>query len=241
MRKKLLVMMMVMALGAGTCLTACGGGSDETQSDATVEQDAAGVADAGADVETEVETEVEEEVVATRGTVENGMFTNETFGISFAVTDDMLVYTDEQLLQAVGVGTDVAAENMSMTAEEMEEMMSGVMYDTMMTMSDGLSNVIVAYENTQKTFLQFTEEQYITMLQNQLSQIEDIDYTFGETERVTLGGHEYAKCDFYTTQGISQTYCLRMVGDYQVSIIYTCLDGSEQLRDDFFASFVEVQ
>ncbi len=189
------------------------------------------------------ETEDSGTIEATRGSIENGMFLNETFQLSFPVSDDMVVLTDEQILQAMGISSEVLLDNKICTAEQMETAMEGSIYDTIIMMPDGTSKLVVMYENLDVTAkgLSLTASQYLQIVINHLSQIMDSECSISDMEEVTYGGFEYTKVDITQSQGYVQTYLVRIQDNYVVGMIYTCVSGQEEARDDFFQSLVEVQ
>ena len=55
-----------------------------------------------------------------RGTIADGMYKNETFGVSFPVASNMIVCTDEQIAQTLDLGTEFLEDEKTYTAETME-------------------------------------------------------------------------------------------------------------------------
>lgn len=189
------------------------------------------------------ETAEAETIEATRGSIENGMFLNETFHVSFPVSDDMVVFTDEQILQAMGMSADALVDNKVYTAKQMETAMAGSVFDTMIMMPDGSSNFVVLYENLDVTAhgISVTESQYLQIVTNGVRQSVAEECSISEMEEVTVGGQEYTKVDITQSQGYVTTYLVRIQDNYVVSMIYTCVGGREEMREDFFQSMVEVQ
>lgn len=256
MKKKLLVLVMMTTLAASTILTSCGGSSkpaasasaestqaesEQTESVSESEPEATPEATEEPEATPEATSEAAS-IEATRGVVENGVFTNSTFGISFPVSSDMVAYTDEQIAQMLGMGSDVVAENGLYSAEQMEQAMQGSIYDAMFVMADGSSNVSIVYENMDVTAngIYYNEDQYLQVVGSQLSQMSSPAYTVGEPSKITLGGKEYARVDMTTDAGYSQTYCVRAQDNYMTAFIYTCMNGSEASRDAFFASVAAI-
>lgn len=195
-------------------------------------------------MEPEGSEEPEDSVQPVRGTLENGMFTNEVFHISFPVSDDMLVFTDEQIMQIIGMGTEVMEEaGIHYSAEQMEQAMQGTIYDTVIMMPDGASNVMVLYENLDVTAqgMRFTEKQYLQIVIARISKMLGEESIVHEQETITIGGKDYTKVEVETGQGYSQTYYIRNQENYMVGFLYTCVDGAEAAREEFFNSFVEVE
>jgi len=201
-------------------------------------------ADAEAGNEAEDKNEEEEEIIeATRGTVEDGMFVNETFGLAFAITDDMTVFSDEQMFEALGIGSDIMTEDGVATAEQIEQALQGTMYDIMIMFSDNTSNVSVTYDNMDITCkgIHFDEEQYGQMLINMLGQMSSVQYEVVSEDTVELAGKEYYRLKLSADYGgaiLEQTYLCRRQDNYMVGIIISGQEGSP-FEEEFLNSFVD--
>ena len=108
-----------------------------------------------------------------RGTIADGMYKNETFGVSFPVASNMIVCTDEQIAQTLDLGTEFLEDEKTYTAETMEDVMEGALYDTIILFSDNSSSVSVIYEDMDKAdSIGITEEQYLKAVGNSLAALD---------------------------------------------------------------------
>lgn len=270
MKHKFLTLFLSFVLAASTLLTGCshaeksltedavsesGEETGETEENTETEKKAA--EEAGAEKEARKETEEEAEkqaeaekeaaeeetIEATRGTIKDGMFVNETFGIAFKVTDDMTILSDEQMLEALGVGSDIMADNGVATAKQIEQALQGTMYDVMIFFSDNASNVSVSYENMDITGMgiYFDEEQYGQMLINMLGQMSSVQYDVVDEDTVELGGKEYYRLKMsadYDGVKLNQTYFCRRQDNYMIGIIVS--SQSSDIEEEFMNSFVDL-
>lgn len=218
---------------------------DEEKAEEEAEKEAKKEAEEATEKKEEAEKEEAEEetIEASRGTITDGMFVNETFGIAFAVTDDMTVFSDEQMLEALGVGSDIMADDGVANAKQIEEALQGTMYDAMIMFSDNSSNVSVSYENMDITSkgIYFDEEQYGQMLINMLGQMSSIQYDVVDENTIELGGKEYYCLKLsadYNGIILEQTYLCRRQDNYMIDIIISSQEGS-QIEEEFLDSFVE--
>ena len=253
MRRKALILSMVCTLGFSMMFTGCGNKTNKkanqsnsnvanTTNETTDSQNGSNNQDSQTDDTADASADQTESIEATRGTIEDGTYINNTFKISFPVTEDMTVFTDEQIAQAVGMGTDMIKDNSTLTPQQMEEAMAGCVYDTMIVFSDGSSNVSVSYQNMDITAkgVYLTADQFIQAMKTQIPTLTGTDYEFSDVTTVELGGQTYSKL-VAKTSGLTQTYVARQVDNYMVNIVVTCAEGNEQLADDFLDSFVIVE
>lgn len=176
-----------------------------------------------------------------RGVIENGMYTNSSIKLSFPVSDDMMVFTDEQIAQAAGISMDAMSETGVVTPEQMELATEGTVYDAMILFPDMESNLIICCENMDITGngLRFSAEQYSKIVDVQSKQLYD-DYEVIDSQTVELGGLEYIRKEI-SFQGQKQVFLIRQVENYMVAMILTVSSEGEQLADDFMNSIVAVE
>lgn len=181
-----------------------------------------------------------------KGIVEDGYYTNETFGIRFPITDNMNVMSQKEMEAVQGIGNEYIEEEGIISKEQIEKAGSKTLYDLAVYLDDGLSSISVCYENMSMTnggMAQVDEEMYGKALRFTLSLLEGMDYEFKEDGTETMGGKEYYRMDFDVNAiGIDahQIYIFRKEGDYMISIIITYQDGMEQEIDDFLDSVTDV-
>lgn len=181
-----------------------------------------------------------------RGTVEDGYYTNETYGIRFPITDNMRVMGEREMETVQGIGSEYMEDEGIVSKEQMEKASGGTLYDVAIYLEDGVSNISVCYENMDITnggLTDVDEEMYGKALRFTLSRLEGFDYEFREDGTEVLGGKEYYRMDFdVNAMGIDahQVYIFRKEGDFMVSFIITYQDGMEQQIDDFLDSITDV-
>lgn len=240
MKKKFIALLAVAAMsiafvGCGDSEKSTTKATTETTTEAT--DDTTDTADAS-DNDTSADIQVE------RGVIDSGVFTNRLMKVSFPITEDMTVYTDEQVLSIMGMSQDLLTdENGVFTAEQYEDAMSGTIYDIMFAFPDGRSNVSVAYSNLNKNGMapDISTDVYAAACVSQLEQMTSPKYDIAETTTETYGGLEYTCINAGTDQGFSQKMLMRREGNYMILITLTCLDSTPELATDFLNSFIPVQ
>lgn len=249
MKKKFLVLLTATMMTMS--LVACGSEKESTTeavtTEATTTESAQDVTDDSAsenDVTDETtEANAEEEITAERGTIENNVYTNKTFDISFEIGSDCTLYTDEQITQLLGIGQNVLESNGLYSANQMEQAMNGTFYDVWFAYSDGKSNTYVAYENmkTTGTYGIYDANAYAEALKRQFSSITTYTYTFDPNTVETLGGYEYVCLNCKTDQGLDQKVLLRQVANYMVCITISYPSGDTTIPDQFMSSVQKAQ
>ena len=170
------------------------------------------------------------------GTVENGYYTNETFGIRFPITDNMRVMGEKEMDTVQGIGSEYMENEGIASEEQIEKASDGTLYDAAIYLEDGLSNISVCYENMDITYggsIDVDEEMYGAALRLMMSRLEGFDYEFREDSTEVLGGKEYYRMDFdVSARGtdIYQIYIFRKEENYMISFIITYQDGMERLH-----------
>ena len=236
MKKKLAVLVLASAM----MLSACGG--KETVADdveAAVEET---VDDAEGTVETEVEETVEEvaddveeiveEVVEdaeealdyAKGTlIENG-WESKWLGLRFTAPEGMVMSTEEELAEIMGVGQEILAQDFSEQQLAYAEL--ATVYEMMCSDAMG-TNVILMAEKLPMTL---TAEQYIEILANQMTSVTAIQYEVeSNDEVVTLGGIPFNKLACVADyEGISlcQDYYITIKDNRAVAIAVTYTDAT---------------
>lgn len=237
MKKRFLVMLCVLSFA---CIQFTGCGQDEkkdSEKAKTVEETKETEETTAKDEEKKEQTEEEtQKITAKRGMVEDGVYKNEAFGVSFPVSENLTVCTDEQIAKNLNLGQELLKEEGKYSVNDMEEVMQGAMYDTVIMFSDNRSNVSVVYENmdlSQSSGLD--EEQYAKAVADMLNSMEVMNYKAGEITKQDIGGTEFtalsAKADEY-----NQKYFLHQVGNYMVEFIFTYTNDSEEEVENFISS-----
>lgn len=234
MKKKIAIMLVVLTT---VCVQVTGCGQDKKSEDNKKTESIQKKEDR-TETKKEEKTEKKKEEKITdvkRGTIADGVYKNETFGVSFAVPANMIVYTDEQIAQSLNLGTDFLTEKTSYSAEDMEKAMQGAMYDAILLFSDNSSNVSVIYEDMDKS--QTNEEQYLQAVANSLKSMEGMGYQTEEPTVQKIGETEFAVMTAKTDQ-FAQKYFLHRVGDYMIEFIFTYTDATQQEVEDFISNIM---
>ena len=136
MKKKIAAMLVIMSLA---CIQLAGCGQEEKKTEdnkktETVESKTEKKSETKKDnkkTEKKDSNETDKKITdVKRGTIADGMYKNESFGVSFPVASNMIACTDEQIAQTLNLGTDFLENQETYTAETMEDVMEGALYDT---------------------------------------------------------------------------------------------------------------
>ena len=226
MKKKIAAMLVIMSLA---CIQLAGCGQEEKKTEdnkktETVESKTEKKSETKKDnkkTEKKDSNETDKKITdVKRGTIADGMYKNESFGVSFPVASNMIACTDEQIAQTLNLGTDFLENQETYTAETMEDVMEGALYDTIILFSDNSSSVSVIYEDMDKAdSISITEEQYLKAVGNSLTSL-NMGYEVEEPTTQDIGGTEFASMTSKTSQ-YQQTYCIHKVGNYMIEFIFT--------------------
>ncbi len=252
MKKKVLFM----ALAAAVMLTACGGSKDSdsvdeaaavtdastedetaAEDEAATEDDAAAADDAAVEDAQEEDTSDDTAGEFVRGTLTDTGWESEYLGLRFTTPEDMVMASDEELAEMLGIGTDALSEagDFSDAQLKMAELTS--VYEMFAYDASG-NNVNVTVE---KTPVNMELEDYADALAQTLLSITAISYEqIGEAETVELGGVEFIKCSFVGSsngQSMNQDYYVTIKDQKPVSIIvsYSSDDAAAKIADAFGA------
>lgn len=213
--------------------------ADDSQNEASkkslsAKERAATKEDEAQDKEEDKETE---SIQIERGNIKDGMYVNESIGITFPISDNMYVLSDEEMMQVYGAGANIVIEDDVYTPEQMEQALQGTMCDIMILFPDGRTNLSVMCENMDITAngIYMSEEFYKTVLTAQMESMQSIQYELVNEEYVELGGKEYLAIEFAVAQGsvqAKQYYYVRKEANYMIAFIASCYDGSEYMIEE---------
>lgn len=196
---------------------------------------------------TEVTTEnphiSEQYMEPTRGTVENGVYTNESIKISFPIQEDWHVCSDEEVAEIIGYTTENIEETTKISVEQFEEATAGTVYDIVFYTSDIESNVNIVFMDLDKTgkYATLPVDDYAELSASQLKSMSNVNYTIGEINHETYGGDDYVCINAETDQGYNQKLLIKKENGQMVCITLTFLPESESEMQSFLDSFTEVQ
>lgn len=239
MKKKLLLLSALTTFAFA--LSGCD--SKDSNTSAVDNSEPATTAEATTEATTEAQDISEQLVDAERGTVENGVYTNDVFKISFPIQDDWYVCSDAEIAQLIGFTADSIDETGVMTAEQFEAATSGTIYDLVFYFSDMQSNVNIVLSNLDMLGMYATlpTEKYAELTVSQLQNITTPKYTFGDITSETYGGSEYTCLPAETDQGYNQKILMKKENGYMVVITLTYFPELESEMQTFLDSFTEVQ
>lgn len=252
MKRKVLFM----ALAMTVVLTACGGnadkeasnstGADVTEDAGTEDTDAAEDAGtenadaAGEDLTAEdAEAEGSEDAAAATGKYEKGTVTetgweSEFFGLRYTLPEGMVMSTEEELNEMMGLGQEVLSEDFSELQLKYAELTS--VYEMMSVADDQTTNVVVTVE---KLMAKMDVSSYIDALEQGLAKVSTISYTLvSDDETVKIGNSDFVKVSYQAeTSGVSmyQDYYVTIVDDRAMALTLTYVD--ESARDNVLNAF----
>ena len=180
-----------------------------------------------------------------RGSVENGVYSNEYAGIKFKTPDGWTELSEEQLLSMMNLGLELTG-NEDMINDEL--MKQTAIYDYSAKSANG-DNVAVMFENLKVSSGSLadsiTEEVYLKSIQSQLKSVSGVTYNdLTEPKEIELCGNKYYKISHkatYDSMGgytVSQNYYVRRLDDFMVLILLTSGVGGESM-DTFEQNFVD--
>lgn len=249
MKRKLLLV----TLAAAVMLTACGGKekSDSTaETTTTTEAEAtpeAAAEDTGAetgDTETETEdaaAEAEDTAAAegeyVKGTSTETGFESEWLGLRYTAPEGMVMSTEEELNEVMGMGQEMLSEDFSELQLEYAKMSS--VYEMMSKNEAGTTNIIVTVEKLPSS--NFSVEDYAEAIKTNLKAVTTITYTISDDlETVSVGGSDFTKITAqadYSGVNMHQDYYVRVIGDRAVSMALTYVDETASEAEAIINAF----
>lgn len=234
-KKKIFAMFLVVAL-AGLQLAGCGKEEKET-SDKKTETSEEKIATKKKE-EKQTKKVEKKKIEAERGSITNDVYMNKVFGVNIPIPENGSAYSDEQIIQMLGIDAEILSEDKTYTAKDMEEKMEGVVYDAVILLSDEASNVSVIYENKEKSPMgDKTEEEYAKENAKQLEEADGYGYVGEGISKETIGGTEFTvlsmKTDYY-----AQKYYLHTAGDYVIEFIVTYTDETKKEAEDLMSAVI---
>lgn len=249
MKRKLLLV----TLAAAVMLTACGGKekSDSTaETTTTTEAEAtpeAAAEDTGAETgDTETETEdaaadAEDTAAAegeyVKGTSTETGFESEWLGLRYTAPEGMVMSTEEELNEVMGMGQEMLSEDFSELQLEYAKMSS--VYEMMSKNEAGTTNIIVTVEKLPSS--NFSVEDYAEAIKTNLKAVTTITYTISDDlETVSVGGSDFTKITAqadYSGVNMHQDYYVRVIGDRAVSMALTYVDETASEAEAIINAF----
>ncbi len=224
MKKKIITLLLASALSLG--LFACG--KENTKSN----------------IETTTQSTTEERddgtFQAERGSVENNLYKNNQFDISFSIDEDCEILTDQKIAETLGYADKIStAMTGNLTADTLENAFYGTFYDVWFVYPDQQTNVYIAYENMKKTgtYGSLTAADYAKMLKESLSKNTSVYYTFSDDTHVSYCGYEYICLNSKLNDGAGlQKMLIRQVGNYMMCITVSYSPSNTEICSEFLDS-----
>ena len=197
----------VLVLGALSGCSSSGNDAAETPEPAVTEPAQETTPDAA---------ETPEAAEFTRGTVTDGVYTNDFAAIAFAIPDGWIVADDDTITQIMGAGTSFVSDDPEQLQATLE---AGSAIDMLAYDEATGENITVTYEDLTGKVLasSLTEKAYITLAANSLSSLGNMSAELTSGDYVTLGGQQYYKAILATTytdydMTVDLYYYVRLVG-----------------------------
>lgn len=179
-----------------------------------------------------------ETVTAERGTMEGNVYTNESMGIQATFPEGCVMYSDEEIAQVVGAGSDIMGETYD--SELLENSIAGTIYDVIAVTADQSANIQIVMEDTQTTIgLSVPASTYAQAMVSTLkTTYESAGVTISEptvTEE-NLGGLDFAVVSL-SVNGMTQEYYAHQVGNYMLlfTVTYTDRAAVQEFLDSITA------
>jgi len=186
--------------------------------------------------ETSNDFENDVKAVASRGIIENDVYKSGYAELSFNLPEDWQFSTDEEISKAFALTEDIVEDADKKFFETNE---TQALYDMMAVNNVTGANVILMYENLSLSAADtvVTEEMYVDILKNQLSNVATFNYEVADAESLTISGNEYLSFTAkIADMDLEQAYYLRKIDNYMLSIIVTSSNANESI-DDIMSHF----
>ena len=175
-------------------------------------------------------SEPEEKFVPARGTVENGVYKNEVFGITFAGDESWYYYSDEEIASAMGI----APEDMASADDTKDLEKAGIIYDMYCANTSTGGTVNITYEDLAATYGEVIDvEYYLELYQLEINSQPNsgsISVTKNEMDVFPIGGNMYPCLNIEADFGglkIYETIAVKKCGDWIGVITIASLDRAE--------------
>ena len=237
-------------LAAAVMLPACSGkpGSEMDSGNPSGAQESPAAEGAGTDALPETETEAdneegEEEPEAgigdgyVKGTVTDTGWESEYLGMRYIMPEGMLMATEEELNQVMGLGAEILSGDINELQMEYARMRT--VYEMMSTDATGATNVVLTVEKL--LFSNMDAEQYVQSLEQGLKKMSAISYTvLSDDETVEIAGMDYIKVSVQAQSGdvaVNQDYYVRVADGRAVSFVITSQEETAQQAEAVLNAF----
>ena len=245
MKKKLLGIMLMVSLAAG--ITACGSGkSNDAVATEAPRAEETTKAESAPEETTEEEITEEETTEAPKtegtqfqtGTWDGLVFTNPWLGLKITFPEEAYIFTEDEMKSVLGAGQDILVNNGNYTESQLTMAEALTVYDFMVSLPDGQSNVQMAYENIKLTTggKGIEPKEYLEIVFSNLESIKDMQYEMGEMTEVEIGGKTFAKLPASLMGGAAlQEYYSTRIGDHMATMTFTFVEDSAAVIEEIVA------
>lgn len=170
-----------------------------------------------------------------RGSWEGDTYTNKFIGISFKKPENWEIATEDEILNMMNLGKELLTDKQKLMAEMS---MQKTIYDTVISLPEKGSSIMVAAENLSMTLggSAITEEKYINILKEELKKVDTLSYKFGDSREVTIADKKYKTLEAEIEGAdLKQTYYCYKMDKYLITFIVTYSDDTNETINNFFA------
>lgn len=180
--------------------------------------------------------------ILTRGSIENGIYTNPSTGMSFSTSMFGKIMTDKEFLDQISNNNIVLSESGIATLEQLEALGNGTIYEFMGYFPDNISSCTILFDNMEKTIGRtLSETTYLQIMKRSAKQVyENVDCS-DSIKKVTLAGETYHTVTIAFGDEVKalQTYYVRKMDKYMVCMAITYVSTSEQTVNEFINSITD--
>lgn len=174
-----------------------------------------------------------------RGEIENEVFSNKYFDISFPMPEELYIYDDLDFATENQFDTQYISSGRDTSVSNYEKASLGNCFDLCFYLPDGMSNVIISYYNTEFVQSSFTHDMESMVKAAETSMTHDQGYGIDEVIRTTeaIGDYEY-ECLYGEIASLDacQKIYLRKHGKYFIRINIMYYNVSEDIVTEFLDS-----
>lgn len=243
MKKRLLcAVIAAMAFSTAACTAKTSGTTSAAESTVTEEETTESKIETEEETSAseEEETSAEEEVSDTdsadgkesdfrTGSWDGLTFTNPWLNLVITFPEGSYIYTDEEVKTLLGAGQDILINNGNYTESQLTMAKALTVYDFMVALPDGQSNVQLVYENIKLTTggKGIEPADYLELVSTQLKSVADMQYETGQPSEVEIAGQTFTKLSATLMGGAlcQDYYCIR-IGDRMVTMNISYLPDS---------------
>jgi len=167
----------------------------------------------------------------TRGTIEDNVYTSEWMGLSYTVSDDMTIATEEELFASMELGADMLGTD----DELLDYAKLTVVYELTASNLVTGNNIVIMSEKIPAEIK--NEAQYVEILKENLITM-GLDVTYDDVTTRTLGDVEFTELAYtMDLEGVEfkQTFIMKKLGDRMAVMTLTYFEEAE--LDTLLAGF----